>query len=187
MLTDKTFYFPEDYTDKIKFLCVKKGYNDTENYSIGIFKRYIDLYLVAAALGISLNLLGKDMSVGSKSLSIFAEQLGKARRNIHYLYSLAMLNYKGEDGSLSMKDRIANAFELINMDVNSSEETKVRAEDCERIFYRYIYGGIDYLYDHFKSLEGKDEISIAVLDDLILELVVQNVDFDVTTSIWNSF
>lgn len=188
MLTDKPFYFPEAYTDKIKFLCLKKGANDGPDYrSIGIFRRYLDLYLVGAALGISLNRLGKEMVGSSKGLTIFVEQLGSVRNNILYLYSLAMLNYHGEDGSLNMKDRIANAFELVNMDINSSEETKARAEECEKVFYRYIYGGIDYLYEFFKDLKDKSEISTATLDDLILELVQQNVDFDVTDSTWNSY
>ena len=188
MLIDKPFIFPEGYTEKIRFLCVKRGSNEGPNYrSIGIFNRYLDLYLVGAALGISLDLLGKNMPLGN-GLTIFTEQLGKARNEIVYLYSLAMLNYKGEDENLSLKERYSNAFELINTNLSdASPEIKEKAEKCEKIFYRYIYGGIDYIYDHFKDLKDKSEISVEALDDLILDLVKKNIDFDVTNDIWNSY
>lgn len=120
----------------LKFLCdkTKNLGNDYAKNGAGIFKRYVDVLLVAPVFGVLKNRMAdEDKSTDEKS-NIFAEQISKEKANIQLIYNL--VNLVDTSRSLTPDEKISSVF---------------RKEGDMNLFMSYVRGGIEYLFDHFST------------------------------------
>lgn len=185
MIFTEELKFNSYYVPMIEYLSKK---NNQENINgLNIFKTTMELFLVGVALGIHENKLGeinpKDKRIPSeaesdKGTKIFLSTLNNNARTIDYLYTIAMLTYRGTDESpLSEKERIERAFRIPNMAPEKEEEFRL-VKECRDIFVRYGLGGIEYMYTTIKRevptpLEGIDQER---LQRALFRFLVQTLD-----------
>ena len=58
----------------------------------GVFKRYIDVFLVAPLFGVMKNIRSDEDKSNDDKVNIFAEQIIKEQRNLEFVYQIVLLN-----------------------------------------------------------------------------------------------
>ena len=123
---------------------------------IGIFKRYIDTFLVAALFGVMKGLRANEDKSSEDKANILAEQLIKEKSNVEFVYNLVMLN---DTSKGKTPDEKINWIFKENGDFD--------------LFMQYVRGGLEYLYDYFTDGAAiKDdyyEKILALIDETQLE------------------
>ena len=109
------------------------------------FKRNIDVMFAAAVLGFKLNRKGQIEPSNEKKRTILNEQIIREQSTIQFLYRMIVILDDSID--MSLEDKLKAAFATNTTSVASSENENYDDEH-EKIFYQYILGGIEYLYEN---------------------------------------
>lgn len=133
----------------MKFLCKART---GKKEGVNVFDRNIDLYMIAALVGLKNNAKGKvdntkNESGGEETATIQLQQMENNRADLEYIYRTIMLLDNSE--VLTEKERIARAFRFDNDDSKFLDNMK--------IFNSYVLGGIEIIYDYFKDDEGSEK------------------------------
>lgn len=119
----------------IKFLAVKSGQLNKDAICAGIFKRYIDVYIAGAIIGMVKKLKSNANTENDDSANILADAVIREQTKLKMLYRIAMLV---DNPTLSEDERIDLAFRY------DTDDDKVR--QGMEIFNAYARGGIEWLY-----------------------------------------
>lgn len=124
------------------------------------FERNIDVMFAAALVGFRQNTLGKIDSFGNvEKRTINVEQILKNAKTIQFLYRLIVLLNKVDNAST--EDKLKTAFgqntEIVDDGENRQTQTTLDLQE-ERLFFDYILGGIEYLYDNLINNGNSDPI-----------------------------
>lgn len=104
--------------------------------STKIFKSGIELYLIAAIIGVLCN-KKVDKDKGTDSFRIFADAFNTHYNDVMNVYKLVLLCADSETNS--PENRITRAYRLYKRDENVN------------LFHSYVYGGIEELHSVFFS------------------------------------
>lgn len=125
------------------------------------FRRNIDVMFAASVVGFKFNKKADiDRSIEATKKTIMVEQIYNEEELIKFLYRLILLS----DDSIEpdIEKRIKMAFSSdVNANTKISEqdnESETYSNDYEKLFYQYILGGIEYLYENLIG-NAKDPIS----------------------------
>jgi hypothetical protein len=149
------------YATYLKFLCdkTKNLGNDYAKNGAGIFKKFVDVLLVAPVFGVLKNKMADEDKSIDDSANILTEQTIKEQDNLTFIYRLVVLN----DKSLNM-----SPDDKINFIFKAKDD-----KAAMKLFLSYARGGIEYLYEYFNDgASTKDdyyERVISLLDDAQLE------------------
>ncbi|MCM3729946.1 hypothetical protein M3226_30980 [Neobacillus cucumis] len=127
-----------------------------ENKGLGIFKRNMDVYLLAPIIGKYYNRTATEDKEATNTTKIFADVIIKEQIKLEFIYRVIMLLH----GNESSEEKIKRAFH----DDNKEDRMKENME----IFNLYVLGGVEILYE--KLLED------AVDQDDFLDNLYQLVD-----------
>lgn len=188
MLIDQVFVFPGKYADMVKYLTKNPGQERLNknidnsmvlnlSESAGLFNRNLDVFFVSAAIGISKDILATDIPKTTDiTAKIAPEQLLHSANKINYLYAIAMLSYTGENNELTLKQRIERAFRVPNEKADTPEKETIQNE-CTTIFKRYVFGGLEYLYDYFSKFIDKTSVTYDSFDQEIIEMIMNLIPY----------
>ena len=124
----------------IKFLAVKSGQLNKDAVCAGIFKRYIDVYIVGAIIGMVKKLKSNANTENDDSANILADAVIREQTKLKMLYRIAMLI---DNPVLSEDERIDLAFRY-----DTDDEKVKQGMD---VFNAYARGGIEWLYQEITS------------------------------------
>jgi hypothetical protein len=123
----------------IKFLSKKTTELNKDFVGAEVFRRYIDVYIAGAVLGILKKRKADiDNTPNGDSAMIFASAVINEQSNLKFLYRMILLL---DDASLSNDDRVDLAFR------NDTDNEKLKAG--MEVFNSYARGGIEWLYEKF--------------------------------------
>ena len=120
--------------------------NDIKN---SYFKRLIDLYTVAAAIGIRIKRRAAEDSSSDNKRTIQMEQL---MSNLSTLQPLMRIMLTVDDSrSLTLEEKLDSAFRL--------PETEEAYKNNMNLFNSYMRGGLEYLYENLivRTISPEDE------------------------------
>lgn len=104
----------------------------------GVFRRYIDVYMVGAIVGFIHNRKAeRDISI-AEDATIFAAAFNTERMRLEFFYQLIML--LDESTGLGENQRIDRAFRVTDANPESLKENM-------DLFHSYVYGGIEVLFE----------------------------------------
>lgn len=133
-----------------------------------IFQSAIELYIVAAVVGLKNNRREKIVKSDAQQYRIDVGQFISHSRDVEYVYQLVMLTYP--DDKLKPIDRINNAFRY------SKEKCTQNTINME-IFEGYMLGGVSILYDQFINEDNQRYSEyLSSLKSLISEYSLSNSD-----------
>ena len=123
---------------------------DSENTNIirpKFFERNIDVMFAAALIGFRQHKLGEAETSADAKKTILNEQILKNSSTIQFIYRTIVLLDNSIENSSEEKLKIAFAESTTSHDT-SKITTDEQSEKYEKLFYNYILGGIEYLYDN---------------------------------------
>lgn len=124
----------------IKFLAAKSSQLNRDAICAGLFKRYIDVYIAGAIIGMVKKLKADVDTESDDSANIFAEAVIREQSKLKMLYRIALLT---DDVTLDEDKRIDLAFRY-----DTDTEKVKRGMD---MFNAYARGGIEWLYSEITS------------------------------------
>lgn len=119
--------------------------NEEEISKTPFFKRNIDVMFAAAILGFRLNRKGQQESSADKKRTILNEQIIGNQSIIQFIYRLIILLDNNIDEDFEERLKIAFASNTTSLERTSEESDDNK---YEKLFYQYILGGIEYLYEN---------------------------------------
>ena len=123
----------------IKFLSKKTTELNKDFAGAEIFRRYIDVYIAGAMLGILKKRKSEvDNAPNGDTAMIFASAVINEQSNLKFLYRMILLL---DDAALSNDDRVDLAFR------NDTNNEKLKAG--MEVFNSYARGGIEWFYEKF--------------------------------------
>ncbi len=145
------------------------------------FKRNIDVMFASSVIGFKFNKKADiDNSTEATKKTIMVEQIYNEEELIKFLYRLILLSDDSIEPDIEKRIKIA-----FSSDVNTStklseqnDELDSYSNDYEKLFYQYILGGIEYLYE---NLIGNAKDPISNMGNIINELssTVDSIDSSV--------
>lgn len=120
----------------IKFLCEKTkllGEGNAKN-GAGVFKRYVDVLMVAPLIGVYNNLRASEDKSSEDKANILAEQIIKEKRQLEFGYNLVMLVDNSQ-----------------NLNADQKIDLIFRENGNFDLYMDYLRGGIEYLYNYFSN------------------------------------
>ena len=124
----------------IKFLASKSNQLNKDALTAGVFKRYIDVYIAGAIIGMVKKLKSNANTENDDSANILADAVIREQTKLKMLYRIAMLI---DNIVLSEDERIDLAFRY-----DTDDEKVKQGLD---IFNAYARGGIEWLYQEITS------------------------------------
>lgn len=124
----------------IKFLAAKSTQLNKDSTSAGIFRRYIDVYIAGAIIGMVKKLKSNANTENDDSANILADAVIREQAKLKMLYRIAMLI---DNPVLSEDERIDLAFRY-----DTDDEKVKQGMD---VFNAYARGGIEWLYQEITS------------------------------------
>lgn len=118
----------------VKFLSEKTKQlgEGTMKNGAGVFKRFVDVLLIAPLFGVMKNMRSEEDKTSDDKANILAEQIIKEKQNLIDVFNLVMLCDKSQ---------------------NKTPDEKVnwiwREHGSFDLFMQYVRGGIEYLYEYF--------------------------------------
>lgn len=135
-MADKNMFLKNYYFYGYQAEKVKKLIDVVDNESNAkIFEYAIDLFIVAAAIGVKNNHKVKQSNDKTNTFNIFAEQFNNHSHELELVFKFVTL--LGNQNIYDEETRLNKAFRNPNTDENFS------------VFEEYMLGGIDDLYDMF--------------------------------------
>ena len=133
---------------------------DLENPDIKrpkFFERNIDVMFAAALVGFRQHKLGEAETSADAKRTILNEQILKSSSLIQFIYRTIVLLDDNIENTSEEKLKIAFAESTTSHDA-SKITTDEQSEKYEKLFYNYILGGIEYLYDNLINSGQSDPI-----------------------------
>lgn len=124
----------------IKFLASKTTQLNKGVPCAGAFKRYIDVYIAGATIGLVKKLKSPTDNTVSETATLFADAVIGEQEKLKILYRIMQLI---DDPSLSCDDRIDLAFRYDADDAHVKKGME--------LFNSYARGGIQWLYDEISE------------------------------------
>jgi hypothetical protein len=147
------FRFRGRHAEEVQFLCTERG--QKRDNSVNLFRRVIDVYMVAAIMGLR---YGRKENVDDSNMSASStvpqSAMNTESQNLDFLYRLILLLDRSE--GLSEEERIDRAFK--------SDTDKRAVEKNMELFNSYVRGGVDVLYEQFSK--DADSIGDLMIDYL---------------------
>lgn len=128
---DKDYSFHGRHAERVKSLCDK--FDEEGNV---LFKRNLDVYLLAPIVGFMYNKKADRDKSSTETRNILVSQLNTEMDNLQFQYRLIMLMDKKHEPE--QNKRVDKAFRHFG-----TEESK---ED-EELYEKYVLGGVDKLYE----------------------------------------
>ncbi len=124
------------------------------------FERLLDLYAVAAAIGIKERILLDEDNLTDEKRTIQVEQIAKEYRRFYSLLQVIIL--LDESRGLSPQDKARMAFE------SSPKDENIYRENME-LFHKYARGGIEFLYNKLvaRNVEIDDEFEVPKIANIM--------------------
>ena len=135
---DKEMDFYGKHATYLRSLAPSRQYLEKSDQRVTFFRSNIEVVLAAAVIGFVKQ--RKAPSEGNKEVApnnIFAQALINHKDELELIYRLIML--LGDNDKLSIDNRIDKAFKY-----DADPEKSKAGED---IFWAYVRGGIEYLYE----------------------------------------
>lgn len=155
---DSNILIKGKHASYVKFLSEKTKFlgEGTAKNGAGLFKRFVDLLLIAPLFGVLYNMRAEEDKSSEDKANIMAEQIIKEKSNLDFVFKIVMLNDKTKG---------YNADEKINW---------IFREDGDfDLFMQYVRGGLEYIYNYFTDgASTKDdyyEKVISLIDEVQLE------------------
>lgn len=169
MIFTNQFDFTGQYEDMARLLTSVNGQENPNG--VNIFDSGYSCMLYCAAIGIR---HGKMSPADEKPetdthLRVFGSQLSKpdVSDTLKFLFTTAMLEYRGENGELTEDQRIERAFKPINL-IEEDDEDKAFTKECEKVFTRYVFGGLEEIYNYFlEEIETRQKNAATITQDQI--------------------
>lgn len=127
----KEFEFRGKHARMVSELWVANDYKNT------YFKRLVDLYIIAAVVGIRVDRKEEEDYSPVEPKSIFPDQMMKAKEDLDFIMQMMLMLEDGE--KLSKEERVKLAFR--------GPESKEEYEKYYGLFNSYVRGGVEELYD----------------------------------------
>lgn len=127
----KEFEFRGKHARMVSELWVANDYKNT------YFKRLVDLYILAAVIGIRVDRREEEDYSPFEPKSIFPEQMMKAKEDLDFIMQMMLMLENAEE--LSKEERVKLAFR--------GPESKEEYERYYNLFNSYVRGGVEELYD----------------------------------------
>lgn len=141
-----------EYRIQGKYATMTRALCDREHNYI-YFKTYVELMEIAPLVGLFFRNKVDETSIDTvrrdNDCRILLEQLEGKREQIYFVYRLVILGDRDEH---DFNKKVDMAFKYINDD--KSEEAK----KAEILYRRYLYGGIEVLYNRLIGQEDLNEI-----------------------------
>lgn len=135
MMFDGDIKLTGTHASYIKFLASKSNQLNKDFACAGIFKRYIDVYIAGAIIGMVKKLKANVNTENDDNASILADAVIREQTKLKMLYRIAMLI---DNSTISENERIDLAFRY-----DTDEEKVKQGMD---IFNSYVRGGVEWLY-----------------------------------------
>lgn len=137
-----------------------------------IFKRYIDVYMIAAIFGYLHGRLEKRDSASSDRARIYADAFATERITCDYLFRLIML--LDNTSPVGDQQRLDRAFR------NDTLDDKTEHGANMELFNAYVLGGIEVLYETLSSGATNTDDYINKIYDMIVKFKEQidGINFD---------
>lgn len=152
---EKNLYFKGKHATYMKQLAAKFS----ENIKVGIFKRNLDVYLLAPIVGMA---YGRQADVDNgkdEPTSIHTEQLIEEMTNLEMNYRTILLLH--DKDKLDVETRITRAFRY--------DEDSEKRKEGDEIFESYVRGGIEVLYEKLIAPSSLMEDYYKNLFDFVME------------------
>lgn len=149
----KEFEFKGKHARMASELWIANDYKNT------YFKRLIDLYILAAVIGIRVDRKAEEDYSPFEPKSIFPEQMLKAKEDLDFIMQMMLMLEDGE--KRSKEERVKLAFR--------GAETKEEYERYYDLFNSYVRGGVEELYD--RLIIHKTDLSNGFRDDKTANLM----------------
>lgn len=143
----------------IKFLSKKTAELKKDFAGAEIFRRYIDVYMAGAIIGLVKNRKAEvDNTPNGDTAMILAAAVVSEQAQLKFLYRLIMLL---DNPSLSADDRVDLAFRY------DAEPEKVKENMA--VFNSYVRGGIEWLYEKFTDGATTKDDYLAKIREIVSE------------------
>ncbi|MDR3258593.1 MAG: hypothetical protein LBT51_03145 [Fusobacteriaceae bacterium] len=144
---DKDIELKGKHATYVKFLNAHSSQQDKSKGDPNIFATAIDVYMIAALIGVSYNIKSQEDKTSSDGISIFVSAFKNHFSDIEIVYRLVFLSEKSTD--LSDNEKIERAFKF-------DEDPEKFAENMI-LFHQYVRGGIEWLYEQIKNATTKED------------------------------
>lgn len=130
-------FFKKEYKFQGKHARMAGELWSQNDYEHSYFKRLLDLYIMAAVVGIRVDRKAEPDNSPVETKSIFGEQMSGAKEELDFIMQM-MLMLEPVDGK-THEECIKRAFRGV--------ETKEEFDRYNRLFERYVLGGVEELYE----------------------------------------
>lgn len=134
MLFEKNITITGKHATYLKFLSAKTELLNKNAKVAGVFERNIDVFMIAPLFGLLYEMKASEDKSSDDKSNILVEQLVKEKEKIDFVYRLINLADKSE--GLTSDEKIECVF---------------RKSGNEQLFFDYLRGGLEYLYDFFSN------------------------------------
>lgn len=129
------------------------------DYEHSYFKRLLDLYIVAAVVGLRVDRKAEPDNAPFEAKTIFGEQMSNAKEDLDFIMQMMlMLEPVGEK---THEECVKRAFH--------GAETKEEFDQYNKMFERYVLGGVEELYE--RLVVQKPEVDAEYKDDKTANLM----------------
>lgn len=127
-----------------------------------VFLRYIDVFMNAALVGFLYGRSEQRDTSSQDRARIYADAFSTEKRQCDFIYRLIML--LDNNDNLTHTERLDRAFR--NDTQLNTDETKAKHYIDMQMFYSYVFGGIEVLYEQFTSGASNREDYINKIYDI---------------------
>ena len=140
-----------------KFFCPTPEKKDSfsDRKPADIFKRVIDVYMMAAVIGLEHGLRASEDRASADQAHIHADVINREKLNLVFIFQLVMLVDNSQ--RLDADAKIARAFK--NDDIKANFE----------LFNSYVRGGIEWLYERFTEGTTTHDDYISKIQDVVAD------------------
>lgn len=135
----KEFEFRGKHARMAGELCTLNDYEHT------YFRRVIDVYVLAAVVGLRVDRKAEADDSPNETKSIFPEQMIGAKEDLDFLMQIMMILENRE--RLTAEESVKKAFQSVEM--------KEEFEYYRDLFHSYVRGGVEELYERLVLRKGE--------------------------------
>ncbi|MCI9174866.1 MAG: hypothetical protein HFH49_07955 [Lachnospiraceae bacterium] len=135
----KEFEFRGKHARMAGELCTLNDYEHT------YFRRVIDVYVLAAVVGLRVDRKVETDDSPNETKSIFPEQMIGAKEDLDFLMQIMMILENRE--RMTAEESVKKAFQSV--------ETKEEFEYYRDLFHSYVRGGVEELYERLVLRKGE--------------------------------
>ena len=157
---DKNLSFSGRHADRLRKLAPSKIAGEQADQRLTIFGSYVEVLPIAALVGFHWQrCCESDHQQNITDTNILLEQVNRVRDELEFEYRLIMLLH--DKKHIAREERLNRAFRY------DGNEEKRKAGD--EVFFGYIRGGIDILYEKILGDSTSTDEDLLHLDEFLLE------------------